>query len=74
MEQGWDPRVKKFFQKILNSLAWGLLWMMSCILGIYKGLASSDGNPLIYTLLFYAVMTITLGLLIRYFYKTWKNG
>jgi len=73
MERGWDPEVKKFFRKILGSFSWGLIWMMSGVAGIYYGLASSEGNPLIQTILFYAGMVIGLLLLLRYLYKTWKK-
>ena len=75
MEQGWDPEVKKYFLKIIRSFTYGLLWMMACATaGIYFKLAYSGGKPFIYTILFYAGMLITLLLLVRYLYKTWRNG
>jgi hypothetical protein len=74
MEQGWDPDVKKFFLKVLNSICMGLLWMMACaVAGIYYGLAYTAGKPIIYTILFYAGMLTSLLLLIRYFYRVWKD-
>ena len=74
MEQGWDPDVKKFFLKVLNSICMGLLWMMaSAVAGIYYGLAYTAGKLLIYTILFYAGMLAGLLLLIRYYYRVWKN-
>lgn len=73
MESGWDPGVKKFFVKILNSVAMGLLWMMTAATtGLYFGLAY--GRPLIYTLLYYIGLVVSLFFLVRYFYKTWKDG
>jgi hypothetical protein len=75
MEQGWDPEIKKFFKKIILSISLGLMWMMaSATAGLYFGLAYSNGRPVIYTILFYTVVAITLFLLILYLYKTWKNG
>ncbi len=75
MEKNWDPGVKKFFVKIINTVSLGLLWMMACaIAGIYFELGYTNGKPIIYTILFYAGMTISLFFLIRYLYKTWKNG
>ncbi len=75
MEQGWDPQVKKFFRKILYSISWGLIWMIACATaGLYFELAYSAGKPVIYTILFYTGMAITLGLLLWYLYRTWKNG
>lgn len=74
-ERGWDPQVKKYFLKILRSFSWGLLWMMAGVmLGLYYKLAHFNRKPVVYTILFYAGMLITLLLLIRYLYKVWKNG
>lgn len=72
MEQGWDPEVKKFFVRIINTVSWGLLWLMTCATaGLYFQLAYGRG---IYTVIFYALMFATLLLLLRFFYNTWKNN
>jgi hypothetical protein len=74
MESGWDPEVKKFFRKIINSISLGLLWLMAMVTaGIYFQLGFFDGRPIIYTILFYLVLVITLLLLLRYFQRTWKK-
>jgi hypothetical protein len=74
MEQGWDPDVKKFLLKVLNSLSLVLLWLIACATaGIYFELGYTNGKPLIYTILFYAGMLISLILLLRYLYKIWRN-
>jgi tellurite resistance protein TehA-like permease len=74
MQPNWDPGVKKFFVKILNSIALGLFWMMACATaGLYYELGYTNGKPVIYTILFYAGMLISLFFLIRYLYKTWKS-
>ena len=71
MEQGWDPEVKKFFVKILNTIAVGLLWMMITLtLGLYFGLAYHSSS--LVKILFYAGFLISLFFLIRYFYRRWK--
>ena len=58
----------------MNSVSFGLLWMMAgATAGIYYELGYSNGKPVIYTILFYAGMLITLLLLIRYLYNTWKK-
>ncbi len=73
-ERGWEPKVKKYFRKIINSYSLGLLWMMaSATAGIYFELGYSNGKPVIYTIIFYVIMAITLGLLIWYYYNTWKK-
>jgi hypothetical protein len=74
-ERGWDPLIKKFFLKIMRSFSWGLLWMMSGVmLGLYYKLGYFGEKPVIYTILFYAGLLITLLLLIRYLYRIWKDG
>ena len=40
MEQGWGPDVKKYLRKVLNTIAYGLLWLMAALTaGLYFGLA-----------------------------------
>lgn len=75
MEQNWDPGVKKFFVKILNSISLTICWMMAAVLaGIYYDLGTANGKPVIYTIIFYVATLLTLLLLIRYLYKTWKSS
>ena len=74
MPPNWDPDVKKFLLKVLNSVSLVLLWMMACATaGIYFELGYTNGTPLIYIILFYVGVLITLILLIRYLYNTWKS-
>ena len=73
MERNWDPEVKRFFIRILNSICLGLLWMMSAAAaGIYYRLGYDHGQPVLHIILFYAAALATLFLLIRYLYKIWK--
>ena len=75
MEQGWDPEVKKYFRKIINTISFGLIWLMSCATaGLYFKLAYRDGKPMLYVILYYAGLIITLFFLLRYYYRIWKNG
>ena len=74
MEQGWDPQVKNYFLKIIRTVSLGIMWMMACATaGIYFKLGYLNSRPVIYTILFYAGMLITLALLIRYLYRTWRS-
>ena len=71
MEQGWDPEVSRFFRKILNTIAYGLIWLMAVLTaGLYFGLAYHSNR--LYSILFYGGLVVTLVLLIRYYYRTWK--
>ena len=72
MERGWDPDIKKYFVKILNSISVGLIWMMTMVTaGIYFQLAYVGDKPPIYTIIFYVVLVVSLLLLIRYYYRMW---
>ena len=74
MEQGWDPEVKHFFKKILNTISAGLLWMMgAAAAGLYFGLAIPKEHIAVSNIIFYVVLLISFGFLIRYFFKTWKS-
>ena len=71
MERGWDPEVKKYFRKVLNSISLGLLWLMTMVTaGLYFELAYASG---IYTILFYIVLVVSLGLLLWQYYRIWKK-
>lgn len=72
MQQGWDPEVKKYFRKILATIGWGMLWIVTMLLfGFYLGLAFSAGK--IATTIFYAFFAVSLGLLLRYYYRMWNK-
>jgi hypothetical protein len=74
MERGEDPDIRKYFRKILHSFSYGLLWLAGNIIaGIYYGLAYKGNRPLIFTIFFYAGLFISLALLLRYYYRTWKK-
>jgi hypothetical protein len=73
-QRNWDPEVKKFFVKILNSVSLGLLWIMaSATAGIYFELGYTKGKPIINAVLFYTAMVVTLFLLVRYLVKLWSK-
>ena len=72
MEQGWDPEVKKYFRKILNTIGFGLLWLMAALTaGLYWGLAHHSNK--LYSVIFYTCFAISLFLLIRYYYRIWRK-
>ena len=74
-ESGFDKDVKKYFIKVLYSLSWGLIWMIAFItLGIKYELAFFGDKPIIYNILFYLFISLSLIALIYYYYKTWKDG
>ncbi len=74
MENETEPNIVEFLVKILNSIAMTLAWIIAgATAGIYYELGYTNGKPLVYTILFYAGMLISLFFLIRYLFKKWKN-
>jgi hypothetical protein len=74
MEQGFDPDIKKYFIKIINSFALGFLWLFGTFTaGIYFGLAYKTGRPVIFNVIFYSLCIASLLALLRYYYRTWKK-
>lgn len=72
MEQGWDPDVKKYLRKVLNTIGYGLLWLMAALTaGLYFGLAHHSDT--LYSVIFYAGFVSSLFLLIRYYYRIWRK-
>jgi hypothetical protein len=73
-ESGWDPEVKRFFVRIINTVAMGLLWMLTAaIAGIYFELGFFNGQPILNNIIFYTLLVASFILLIRYLVKKWKN-
>jgi hypothetical protein len=74
MEQGFDPEIKRYFRKIINSFSWGFLWLFSnAIAGLYFKLAFTGERPVIFSIVFYILSIGTLILLIRYYYRLWSK-
>jgi hypothetical protein len=74
MQNSWDPEVKNFFVKIINSIAFGLIWMIACVTaGLYFELGYANGKPVIYTVIFYFAAIVSLIFLVRYLIRTWKK-
>jgi hypothetical protein len=73
-ETGWDPLVKKYFRKIMNSFALGLLWMLAVMTaGLYFKLGFVAEGVRWYNLVFYVFFAGSFGSLLWYYYRTWKD-
>jgi hypothetical protein len=72
--QGWDPEVKQYFRKIMNSFAMGAIWLLLvATMGLAFGLAIIRGEVRWYNLLFYGIFLVSLALLLLYFYRVWRK-
>jgi hypothetical protein len=73
MTSGIEPEVKKYLWKIVYSLIYGLLWLFSnAIIGIYYGFAIIENGLRLANFIFFIWFLLSLGLLLWYYYKTWK--
>ena len=69
-----EPDVRNFLKKVLQSVFTGLLWMMvNMIAGIYFGLMFINDKISIGNIIFYVFSMASLLLLIRFYYKIWKQ-
>ena len=69
-----DPEVMKYFKKIMNSFVIGLLWMfVIATLGLYFQMAFVEGRLQWYNWLFYGFFLLSFILLIRIYYKIWRE-
>lgn len=70
---GMEPEVQDFLKKIANSLAMVLLWMMAnTVAGIKYQLAFFEDKPNWKNYIYYALVLVTLFLLVRYLRRKWK--
>ena len=69
-----DPEVRKYFIKILNSISWGMIWILSMVMaGLYYRLAFVEDGFRWTHAIFYLVFAGTLLLLLRYYYRAWSK-
>lgn len=69
-----EPDVKQLFRKILNTIAWFLLWLMAVITaGLRFGLAFSGGHAPWVTVAFYIFLLVSLAFLALHFYRLWSK-
>ena len=72
--QGWDPEVKRYFRKILNSFGLGALWLLViATLGFGFKLAIVKGSLQWQNCVFYSIFLLTLFLLVLVYYRMWRN-
>jgi hypothetical protein len=72
-DPGWDS-VKKYFRKIMNSFALGLLWMLTVsTAGLYFKLAFVDQRLQWPNVVFYLLTFLSFTVLVWYYIKLWKH-
>lgn len=68
-----EPDFRKYFTRIVNSLAIGLLWLfINSTIGIGLNFAFFENKPRAGNYIFYGWFIVSLFLLLLYYKKKWK--
>jgi len=69
-----EPEVRRFLQKIVVTISVGLLWMLiNTLVGIKWGWAFFEEGVQLGNIIFYIWLIGSLTLLLRYYWKIWKE-
>lgn len=72
-DPGWE-QTKKYFRKIMNSFAVGLLWMLAVsTAGLYFRLAFFETGLQWPTAVFYVLLVLSFVALLWWYYRMWKD-
>ncbi|HEX6333416.1 MAG TPA: hypothetical protein VFZ78_04260 [Flavisolibacter sp.] len=70
---GWDPEIRRYFRKILNSFSVGAFWLLAlATAGIFFELGIVNAGLQWYNVVFYVVALASLAAVLLYFYRVWK--
>ena len=73
--RGMEPEVRRYFRKIISSVSLVSIWLLSmATAGFFFKLAIVKDGLRWYNLVFYAILVVTLLLLLLYLYRTWISG
>ena len=72
--QGWDPDIKRFFRKILNTFGVAVLWFLfMSTLGLFLRMGYVYNRIDVYNIIFYALLLVSFPLLILFLYRQWRK-
>lgn len=72
--QGWDPQVKQYFRKILNSFGLGIFWLLLVVtMGLAFKMAIIREGVRWYNLFYYGFFLLTFLLLLWIYYRLWRK-
>ncbi|MEO6915056.1 MAG: hypothetical protein ABI151_04880 [Chitinophagaceae bacterium] len=71
---GFEPEVQAFLQKVMFSIGAALLWLiLNMTIGIFGGWMFFHDQPTVGNYIFYAWFFVSLFLLLRFLFRTWKG-
>lgn len=69
-----EEDASRLLQKVVKTLTAAIVWLLvNMIFGIYFGWMFFYDTPTIGNIIFYVFMAGTLVLMLRYFYRLWKE-
>ncbi len=72
--QGWDPQVRQFFRKILNSFGVFITWLLFIsTLGLFMRMGYVGNKWNWQNTVFYVFFLVSFSLLMLFMYRTWRN-
>jgi hypothetical protein len=72
--QGWDPEVKRYFRKIMNTFGVGAIWLLfMATLGLFLRMGYVRNGFDVFNIVFYVLFLISFPLLLWYFYRVWRR-
>jgi hypothetical protein len=72
--QGWDPEVRQYFRKILNSFGVFVTWLLFVsTLGLFMRMGYINGKWHWQNTVFYAFFLISFSFVLLFLFRTWRN-
>ena len=72
--QGWDPEVRRYFKKIVNSFVAFITWLLFlATLGLFLRMAFVIGEWHWHNTVFYAFFGVTFLLLLVFLLRMWRK-
>lgn len=69
-----EPGIRKYLIRILNTLSWGLLWLLvNCTAGIMFELAFIEERVRLANVIFYLFLVLSLVAYLRYLIRKWSE-
>lgn len=72
--QGWDPEVRDFFRKILNSFGVFVTWLLFVsTLGLFMRMGYINGKWHWQNTVFYVFFLVSFSFVLLFLFRTWRN-
>jgi hypothetical protein len=69
-----EPEIREYLWKIVYSICYGVLWLsLNVLAGMYWGYGIINGKLSIVNILFFLWFLVSLLILLRYYYRTWRK-